>query len=57
MKLIFFNTLSFEESAFRCNLIDFPLVTINFCKETLNATTAVLTDGYDGVISQLVIGY
>lgn len=51
MKLIFFNTQSFEETAFKKNLPNYKSIEINFCKESLNPATAVLCKGYDGVIS------
>lgn len=51
MKILFFNTQSFEEISFNNQLQSTKFATIDFRKESLNANTAVLCKGYDGVIS------
>ncbi|MEQ1724261.1 MAG: 2-hydroxyacid dehydrogenase [Pseudobdellovibrio sp.] len=51
MKLIFFNTQSFEEKSFKDNLVKSNLLKIDFYKENLNSKTAILCKGYEGIIS------
>jgi len=50
MKLLFFNTQSFEEVAFKKHLLSLKEIEITFCQESLNSATAVLCKGYEGVI-------
>lgn len=53
MKLVCFNTQDFEEKIFRKALEDatFQSIQITFQKEKLTSATAVLVQGYDGIIS------
>lgn len=50
MKIIFFNTQSFEEAAFKKNKNQFKDIQIDFYKESLNPKTIILAKGYDAVI-------
>jgi D-lactate dehydrogenase len=51
MKLMFFNSQSFEVESFKKNFFETPSVHVDFCEARLNAYTATMCKGYDGVIS------
>jgi D-lactate dehydrogenase len=50
MKIIFFNSHEYEVTYFNNHLLEFKQVSITYCKEKLNSSTAVMTKGFEGVI-------
>lgn len=50
MKLLFFDTHSYDKTYFDSSLSQFAGISIHYCSEKLNASTATMTKGYDGVV-------
>lgn len=50
MRIIFFNCHEYEVKHFNKCLPDFPQLSVTYCSEKLNPSTAVMTKGYEGVI-------
>lgn len=49
MKILFYDTKSYDYDSFQSTLTDFPEITIEYIKSDLDPRTAALADGFDAV--------